>query len=197
MRRALRVVLIAAVLLVCGCGKPAPRPDAATASAPVPEGSLFELTFPLTDAAGRERHLTEFRGKPFVATMIYTNCTAVCPRVTADLKRLDQALPAAVRERTNFVLFSLDPERDTPEALAGFARDHGLDPARWTLLAARPDDMRTIAAVLDVRFRPDAAGEIAHSAVFVVVDRNGIIRHRQQGTTDNITPLVTAVTEVK
>ena len=159
--------------------------------------SLYELGFALTDAQGRTRHLAEFRGQPFVASMIYTHCTSVCPRITADLKALDRALPAEVRARTRFLLFSLDPERDTPAALAGFARERGLDPERWTLLAAGPDDMRTLAAVLDVRFRPDAGGEIAHSAVIVVVDREGVIRFRQAGLTGDAAPLVAAVRAVE
>ena len=74
-----------------------------------------------------------------------------------------------------------------------FAADHSLDPARWTLLAAGPDDMRTLAAVLGVRFRPDQGGEIAHSAVIAVVDSGGVVRHRQTGQPNDVTPLVTAI----
>jgi protein SCO1/2 len=175
-------------------GAGAAREPAATRAA---EPSLHELTFALTDANGHVRHMTDFRGQPFVASMIYTHCTSVCPRITADLQALDRALPPDVREHTRFVLFSLDPARDTPAALTGFARDHHLDPARWTLLAAGPDDMRTLAAVLDVRFRPDAGGEIAHSAVIVVVDSAGVIRHRQVGLTGDPAPLVAAVRAVE
>jgi protein SCO1/2 len=160
------------------------------------EPSLFELDFALTDAAGRERHLSEFAGQPLVLSMIYTSCKSVCPRTTADLRQLDRALPADLRARTRFVLFSLDPRRDTPAALAGFARENHLD-ARWTLLAASEDDMRTIAAVLGVRFRPDAGGEIAHSATIVVADGRGVIRHRQQGLGSDPAPLVHALREAR
>lgn len=69
----------------------------------------------------------------------------------------------------------------------------GLDSTRWTLLAAGPDDMRTLAAVLDVRFRPDAGGEIAHSAVIVVAGGDGVIRHRQAGLGTGDSSLVAAV----
>ncbi|MFN8589349.1 MAG: SCO family protein [Candidatus Eisenbacteria bacterium] len=159
--------------------------------------SLFEMTFPLTDQDGRERHLSEFAGEPFVASMIYTNCKSVCPRIAADLKALDAALPAADRERVRFVLFSLDPERDTPEALRGFAAAQGLDTKRWTLLASSPDDMRTLAAVLDVRFRPDGASEIAHTAMIAVCDSKGVVRHRQAGVQADPSGLVAAVHDVR
>lgn len=195
MRRALLLVALAWTLAACGRSSP-PASSGAAGPAAAAEPSLFELSFPLTDASARVRHLDEFRGTPFVATMIYTQCTSVCPRVTADLQRLDRALPAGVRDRTRYVLLSLDPERDTPEAMTRFVHDHGLDATRWTLLAAEPDDMRTLAAVLGVKFRPDAGGEIAHSAVFAVVDAGGVVRHRQTGTKDDLDELVAAVTEV-
>ena len=156
------------------------------------EPSLFELDFPLIDREGRSRHLREFAGGPLVVSMVYTNCRSVCPRTTADLQALAKALPPDLRARTRFLLFSLDPKRDTPAALAGFAREHGLDD-RWTLLAASEDDMRTLAAVLGVRFRPDAGGEIAHTAVIAVADARGVLRHRQVGLGQGAAPLVAAV----
>src|SRR5262249_49989259 len=141
--------------------------------------------------------LSELRGHTIVASMFYTHCSSTCPRVTADLEALDRALPCRVRERTRFVLISLDPDRDTPAALAAFARARALDPARWTLLAARADDMRTLAAVLGVRFRHDAGGEIAHSALVVVADGAGALRHRQVGLGAPIASLVAVVRAIE
>jgi protein SCO1/2 len=156
------------------------------------EASLFELRAAFTDASGRERHLEEWAGQPFVVSMIYTSCQSVCPRITADLTTLDRALPPDRRARTRFVLVSLDPARDTPAALAAFARTHKLD-ERWTLLAAGEDDMRTLAAILGVRFRPDGEGEIAHSATVAVADARGVIRFRRQGLDTGPAPLVQAL----
>jgi len=199
--RTTRAGLTGTLLLVLafgGCARPHEREavnetDSTEVRAQAP--SLFELKFPLTDTDGRPRTLAEFRGTPFVASMVYTNCTSVCPRVTADLKTLEKALPADVREHTRFVLFSLDPGRDTPVALAKFAEQHALDRSRWTLLASSEDDMRTLAAVLGVKFRPDEGGEIAHSAVIVVCNPDGTVRHRQVGLQDRVDDLVAAVEE--
>jgi protein SCO1/2 len=202
MKSRLFASLLGLAMLIVSCDRRAadtkPRAGVEPVAAnQVSAPSLFELRFPLTDADGHIRHLDELRGRPFVASMVYTTCTSVCPRITADLQRLERALPAEMRERTRFVLFSLDPERDTPAALRAFARDHGLDSARWTLLAAGPDDMRTLAAVLDVRFRPDPGGEIAHSAVIVVAGGDGVIRHRQAGLGAADSALVVAVRAVQ
>ena len=84
------LALAFAFVTLPGCARPAGRTtgDTDTTAAGDTTGSLFELAFPLTDQDGRTRHLAEFRGEPFIASMIYTNCTSVCPRVTADLQRL-------------------------------------------------------------------------------------------------------------
>ncbi len=195
-----RVHLLALVLtLACvGCTRSregATASSADTTAVRTQPPSLFELTFPFTDAGGHARTLEEFRGRPFVASMVYTNCTSVCPRVTTDLKSLEKALPADVRGRTRFLLFSLDPGRDTPAALTKFAQQHALDRSRWTMLASGEDDMRTLAAVMGVKFRPDEGGEIAHSAVVVVCGADGVVRHRQVGIQDGVEPLVAAVRE--
>lgn len=184
--------LLAASLAACSPGRvdeDSANVAGATAAA---EPSLFELHATFTDASGRGRHLEEWAGQPFVVSMIYTSCRSVCPRITADLGTLDRALPAEQRARTRFVLVSLDPARDTPAALAAFARTHELD-ERWTLLAAGEDDMRTLAAILGVRFRPDGAGEIAHSATVAVADARGVIRFRRQGLDTGPAPLVQAL----
>ena len=191
---------LASLLALASCGRSGPARDTGdrtTAAAPEADPSLLDLSFPLTDAEGRTRTLAELRGQPFVASMVYTSCTSVCPRITADLRALEKALPAELRARTRFVLFSLAPGRDTPAELRRFAERHALDRSRWTLLASSEEDMRTLAAVLGVRFRPDAGGEIAHSAVIVVADARGVIRHRQTGLTDEVEPLVAAVGEAQ
>lgn len=154
------------------------------------------MSFALTDQRGHSRRLAEFRGSPFVASMVYTSCKSVCPRVIEELKSLEAALSPGERDRFRFLLFSLDPERDTPAAMNAFVAGHGLAPSRWTLMAAGPEDMRTIAAVLGVRFRPDGSGEIAHTAMIFAADRDGVVRYRQTGVGNGLGPLLAAVRSI-
>jgi len=90
-------------------------------------------------------------------------------------------------------MWSLDPARDTPEALREFARANGLDPERWQLLSGSEEGALELAAVLDVRFRPEESGEIAHSSLVFVIDRGGHIVHRQLSS-EGDEPILDAVT---
>jgi protein SCO1/2 len=125
--------------------------------------------------------------------MMYTSCRSVCPRITADMAAVARLLPEADRRRVGFVMFSLDPGRDSPRALRNFAREHDLDPRRWRLFSAAEEDVRTLAAVLGVKSRPDEGGEIAHSAMIFVIDGRGVVRHRQVGLNQDPADLIAAV----
>jgi protein SCO1/2 len=128
-----------------------------------------------------------------VAAMVYTSCTSVCPRVTDDMKAIEQRLSEADRARVRFVLFSLDPAHDTPAAWQKFAHDHRLDPARWRLLTAADGGERDLAAVLGLKYQALDNGDVAHSAMIVVLDPAGVVRYRRTGVNQNLDEVVAAL----
>ena len=76
----------------------------------------------------------------------------------------------------------MDPTNDPPEKLLQLAKDYQLNTERWTLLTGDNNDVLEIANVLDVRIRRDADGDITdHSNLIFVVDKEGVITHRQEG----------------
>jgi protein SCO1/2 len=113
--------------------------------------------------------------------MFFSTCEFACPLLVQDLKRLEAALPASIRDQVDFVLVSFDTERDTPEALAAYRARQSLDPARWCLLTGRPDDVRDLAAILGIRYAKDARGQFMHSNVLTLLDRNGEVSHQEMG----------------
>jgi protein SCO1/2 len=184
-----------ALVAGAGCG---PSSDAeAPPSAAVEEPSIYDLDITFTAATGATTRIADLAGRPVVAAMIYTSCSAVCPRITEDMKALERLLPERERRRVRFVLFSLDPESDTPEAMRGFAADHGLDPGTWTLLASSAEDVRMLAAGLGVRYRPEADGEIAHSATIFAIDSRGVMRHREEGLGRDPAALLAAIAKLE
>ena len=156
------------------------------------DASIFDLEVTLIDQDGTRARLQDLAGQAMVVSMMYASCTSVCPRVTENMKSIERQLGARAKS-TKFVLFSLDPGRDTPQALRRFAADHQLDLARWRLFAASEDGVRDLAAVLDVRYAPGPSGDISHSALIVVVDQHGVVRHRQVGVGQDPKPLLDAI----
>ena len=72
------------------------------------------------------------------------------------------------------VSFSVDPERDTPEALSDYARRYNAEPGRWFFLTG---DTKTLDALDRHAFMlGNVDGSLQHSTRFVLVDRRGRIR---------------------
>lgn len=158
-----------------GSGGPPPLPRLGS----VPAFSLAShLGTPLTDR--------DLRGSVVVADFVFLRCGGTCPVMTAAMAGLARRLEkdaAAVR----FVSFDVDPEHDTVEALAAFAKETGAVAPRWLFLHGR--DRGTIRAISRQGFHlaveDGTAGDtepILHSTRFVLVDRKGTIRGTYDGT---------------
>lgn len=113
--------------------------------------------------------------------MIYTSCEYACPLIVRDMLAIYHRLAATERATVNFVLFSFDPQRDTPQAMRRYAAEKRLPAPDWTLLAADDDTVLELAVALGIRYKPLAGGDFAHSNVVFVLACDGTPVHRQEG----------------
>lgn len=155
--------------------------------------SVYHAEADWTDQHGVERQLTSLAGRVQVVAMLYTNCAFACPRIMLDMKRIEGELGPGLRDEVGFVVVSIDPERDTPEQLAQFARGSKLDPERWTLLHGDEGDILELAALLGVQYRETSPGEWVHSNLITVLDPEGEIVHRQLGLGTDPTETLAAI----
>ena len=158
---------------------------AGPAGKPLPPDSVYQLGLPLTDQAGRTADWRGLRGKPRVVSMFYTSCQYICPLIVDSGKAIEHQLTAAERGRIGIVLISMDPARDTPAALRKVFDKRGLDASRWSLASPPPADVRSVAALLGIRYRRLADGEFNHTSALVLLDREGriVARTEQVGST--------------
>jgi protein SCO1 len=170
---------LAATLVLAACGRSAA--PVLQPGDPPSDFSVHELETRWTDQTGSERTLASFAGGQVVLAMVYTRCTHTCPSIIAELKRVEAGMSAGERRNTRFVLVSLDPDRDTPERMREWAASLRLSPERWTLLTRDRAAVRELAALIGIRYRPEAGGEYSHSNAYLVLDAGGRIVHRQQG----------------
>lgn len=143
-----------------------PEPNRAiSVGDPVPD-------FALTDQNGKGVRLSQFRGEPVAVTFAYTRCpdATACPMTMEKFAKLNAAL---VREKNGRLLaVTVDPETDTPEVLADYARRIGADPERWKFLTGDPRALARVAETFGVLYYPEH-GKIVHSQAVAVVDPSG------------------------
>jgi cytochrome oxidase Cu insertion factor (SCO1/SenC/PrrC family) len=129
--------------------------------------------FTLTDATGKPRSDSEFRGKLMIVYFGYTYCPDVCP---ADLMAITQALDALgpLADGVQPVFITIDPERDT-KVLGEYvnAFHHSL-----VGLTGSPEEIRKVANAYKAFYVKvlDAQGgdySIDHTGVIYLMGRNG------------------------
>lgn len=141
------------------------------------------------DGPGGTVSLAGLRGELVLVFFGYTHCPDVCPATFGTVGlAIDAYGPGA---RALFV--SVDPERDTPEWLAEFAR---FLPAGFEAVTGSPSDVRRTTGAWGVRYAKVDTGDgeayaMSHTADVFVVDVDGTLRARLPFGTD--APTMTAV----
>jgi protein SCO1/2 len=123
----------------------------------------------LVDQHGRTVSLAGLRGRPVVLTFVFAHCQALCPVVVDSIKRAVPDAPAS-----EVLLVTLDPWRDTPNALPAIARLWELPPSFHVLSARRVDEVLKVVGAYRVPFqRDEKSGDIAHPGLVFLIDAEG------------------------
>jgi protein SCO1/2 len=128
--------------------------------------------FQLTSQDGRPFDSQTLAGKIWVADFIYTTCPGPCPRMTSQMREVQDAVAAIPDVR--IVSFTIDPANDTPQVLAAYAQVHGAKPEVWSFLTGPVPTLQTLDR--DAFKLGNIDGTLEHSTRFALVDRQGQIR---------------------
>lgn len=143
---------------------------------PKPLPVLGQLgSFAFTNQEGHPVGSADLKGHVWVASFIFTRCPTICPAITQKLGGL-QKRARNISQAFRIVSFSVDPNHDTPQVLAAYARKHKVSPRMWHLLTGPLDDIRqTVEGGLKMAMGAPAEGEqdfasIFHGTHLVLVD---------------------------
>lgn len=173
---------VAGTVLLAACSHPGEPWQLTNVS-----GHLPDLDFALTADNGQSVTGASFRGDTTLVYFGYTHCPDVCPETMARLMQVIAKLgPEADKVRILFI--SVDPARDTPQALHAYVgafdarHAHGLTgtDAQIESLARR----YRVAYQMEMR-DPDGSYEVTHSSAVYVFDAQG---HARLLATDHDTP---------
>lgn len=160
-------------------------------------GGVAELdsapAFRLTDQQGRAVSLADWRGRAVLLDFIYTHCPGPCPILTARHVELQRALPPALRARVHFASISLDPQRDTPEALRAYAEARGADLSSWSFLTGPPEEVSAVLRAYGIGAGRRNGGEIEHLVATFLINPEGRIARRFLGLEHSAQTLQTAL----
>jgi protein SCO1/2 len=133
--------------------------------------------FTLTDGiSGKPITLSAQQGNVVVLSFLYTHCPDVCPLTAEEFRMAQQKLTVGERDGTVFVAVSVDPQRDTPEAVQAFARDHGLA-KNFVFLVGGAAQLQAVWSAYGIQIETDpTATGVGHSDAIYLLDKKGRVR---------------------
>ncbi|HET7167819.1 MAG TPA: SCO family protein [Candidatus Limnocylindrales bacterium] len=128
----------------------------------------------LVDQAGRRFGRADLRGRPTLLYFGYTHCPDVCPATIGTINAVIAASPEPVQA----VFVTVDPERDTVDAMAAYVRYLSTE---YIGLTGTPSQVRAAAdgyGVTYSRIDTGSAGgyAMAHTAELYLIDARGRLR---------------------
>jgi protein SCO1/2 len=176
--------------------KPEKQAPAVEQSAPVSgtgQNSIYQADMTFKNQWNKDVSWSSLQGKVQVMAMVFTHCAFACPRITQDIRQIEKLIPPKDTSKVRYTLISFDVKRDVPSRLAEYFKEQALD-SRWQLLHGSEDDVETVSALLDVKYKPGANGLFSHQNIITVVSPKGIISARQEGLSQSPDSLVKVIT---
>jgi len=119
--------------------------------------------FSLTDQVGGRFTQANMDGRICISNFFFTRCKSICPRMTLQLKHLQDTL--GVASDIQWLSFSVDPEADSISVINAYANDYGLKADNWKLLTGNRDSIYHLARL--GFFAGDSTGRISPTSEFL------------------------------
>ncbi|HEV2067294.1 MAG TPA: SCO family protein [Thermomicrobiales bacterium] len=134
--------------------------------------------FKLTDHRGETVRLSDLRGRAVALTFIFTSCPDVCPLIAEKLRWTYESLPEDQRDEIALVAITVDPENDTPEAMAAFSATHRLaDNPSWYALTGDRAMLQQVWQAYGIwpgaAAAPEGSMGMGHTDAVYVIDAEG------------------------
>jgi cytochrome oxidase Cu insertion factor (SCO1/SenC/PrrC family) len=138
--------------------------------------------FTLTNQDGQPATLADFTNHVWVADIVFTRCAGPCPRMTGQMRSLQNLLPPD--SDAKLVTLTTDPEFDSPAVLKKYGERFGADFRRWTFLTGTKNEIAALASgslklsavPVKLEDQKSVADLFIHTTIFVVVDKHAQLR---------------------
>ncbi|RYZ29673.1 MAG: SCO family protein [Chitinophagaceae bacterium] len=143
--------------------------------------------FELTNQLGQKVSWKDMEGKIVVADFFFTRCPVICPQMTRNMKRLQDAVKRNVKagpkdaDFVQFISFTVDPTHDSVQQLKKFADRFQINPQNWWLLTGDKKQIYDLALngmKLGIN-ETEIDSAFIHPQQFVLIDKDRVIRARK------------------
>lgn len=139
--------------------------------------------FNLTDQDGRQVTLKTFQGKILVVSFFFSNCPTVCTEVNRNIDSLAQGY--LKNKLIQFVSVTVDPDRDTPQALKNYSAKYGVSSSKWRFLTGDTSAIYNLARnglLVNALKAGPGKNDFIYSDKIMLIDADHRIRGYYSGT---------------
>lgn len=145
----------------------------------------------LQNQLGNTVSLYDKPGKIIVADFFFTGCRSICPRLTANMFKLQQSFIRGgdIRKKVDtsivqFISFSIDPLRDSVPVLKDYADRFHVNHDNWWMLTGSRDSIYKFAfeeLKVDKFSEEPVSPDFVHTSRFVLIDKAYKVRGYYNG----------------
>jgi protein SCO1 len=134
--------------------------------------------------------LSDLPEKVIVADFFFTRCPSICPKLTTNIRKLQDALSSKDRYKQlnpafiQFVSFSVDPERDSVPVLKKYGDKFGINPDVWWLLTGPKKEIYDFSIhelKLGLADGEGVDSNFIHTQKLVLLDKEHVVRGYYNG----------------
>jgi len=142
-------------------------------------------TFTFVNQDGKIITKKDVAGKVYVAEYFFTTCEGMCPKMNDNMVKVYQSF----RGNPKFLILShsVDPKRDTVEAMKAYGRKFDADANQWMFLTGDKKRLYDMARESYLLTTKDDTSHVSidkdfiHDQRFILVDKTGHIRGQYDG----------------
>lgn len=125
----------------------------------------------------------DLKGKIWVTDFFFTHCPTFCPPMTTNMKRLT-IMTDDLKDHIQFLSFSIDPYRDSPERIRAYIKEYGIKAKNWHFFTGEEEATHELAREFfnGAEKNDTIPGGYGHTPYFSLVDTKGRIRGIYDGT---------------
>lgn len=180
LRKVIPLIFVVALVFLVSCGQKEPQTQTNTTQEESPQPILLDSPWPpsefvLTDQHGNQVNASDFSGKFILLYFGFTNCPDQCPTTLGFWKTVHTQLGSKA-EQVEFIMITVDPERDTTERLKEYMSFFDED---FIGLTGTLPEIQDVAEDYRISFRKeplesDPEGyQVVHTTQSFLIDKDG------------------------
>jgi protein SCO1/2 len=142
---------------------------------------------------GNSKSSKDFKNKVRLVDFFFTSCPTICPKMTVNMKKIQQLINTDCLNNIELLSFTVDPLRDSVEKLKEYCTTYNVDSKNWNMLTGDQNSIYELGVngfLVPNQEDALAPGGFLHSEKMILIDKKNRIRGYYDGTDSLNIPII-------